>query len=102
MNGLRMSAGVGCNTAPRGGHSAPPTMLDKGEHEMTRKQELRAGRAYNKMLDTECGYSCQSEDPTGSRGWDMLTVESDRQANWDERGYDVILAQKAEDVLAWE
>jgi len=77
---------------------------------LTRAEQLRAGRAWNKMIDHECGIEPdglfpeghQVDDPTGEMGWTMLTIEADRQANWDSRTYEEILATKAQDVLAWE
>jgi hypothetical protein len=63
------------------------------------------------MVDTECGIDADchhfpegraAKDPTGKVGWDMLTIEADRAAEWDGRSYEEILAAKAQDVLAWE
>ena len=69
---------------------------------LTREQQLRAGRAYNAMNDHECGTDSAAADPTGDMGWIMMTIQADRQAHWDTRGYDVILLVLAEDVLQWE
>ncbi len=64
-----------------------------------RDAQLRAGRAYNTMNDFECGTQDALSDPTGAMGWTMLTIEADRQANWDDRTYEEILEAKANGVI---
>jgi hypothetical protein len=67
---------------------------------MTREEELEAGRAYNRMNDTECGSNDQAEDPTGDLGWTMITITCDRQAEWREKSYEDILNEYVEDLLS--
>ena len=67
---------------------------------MTRAEELRAGRAYNRMNDTECGGDDSDRDPTGEAGWTRMTSVCDIRACSGEQSYEDYLNELVSDVLS--
>ena len=67
----------------------------------TREEQLRAGADYMTMLSVECGDLDYPRPVDAMLGWDLLTIEADRSAEWDPRTYDEILAASIKDVSNW-
>ena len=72
-----------------------------GDQVYTREEQLRAGADYMTMLSVECGDLDYPRPVDAMLGWDLLTIEADRRAEWDLGTYDVILAASIKDVANW-
>ena len=68
---------------------------------MTEAEQLRAGRAYNRMNDNECGSDDAEEAPTGEMGWTRMTFVCDIRACSGEKPYEDYISELASDVLKY-